>query len=184
MNFLDSAYLHNFVFNIELKRRELEQQNLTRSEDKRWFEDNYRVFSKKSAFTCLCCNKPVNMNLTKDKGTCYMPKSDDDGIDLIINKKGDFKPIFIQVKSRFKLNKGKPFIQNVGCATFKSRAAFYIIFIYFNEGTFEVECVWLVPYVKFEELAYLKKSGENYKSFYRFSANPHTEARVEGNRET
>lgn len=64
---MDSAYLHNSVFNIEEKRRELERQNLTRSEVKRWFEDNYRVFSRKSAFTCLCCNKPVNMNLTKDE---------------------------------------------------------------------------------------------------------------------
>lgn len=53
--------------------------------------------------------------------TCYYtPKSDDDGIDLIINKKSNFGPIFIQIKSRFKLNKGKQFIQNVGCATFKS----------------------------------------------------------------
>jgi hypothetical protein len=65
---LDSAYLHNSVFNIELKRRELEQQSLTRSEVRNWFERNYRVFSKKSAFTCLCCNKPVNMNLTKGEG--------------------------------------------------------------------------------------------------------------------
>jgi hypothetical protein len=65
---LNSAYLHNSIFNIELKRRELEQQNLKRFEVKRWFEDHYRVFSKKSAFTCLCCNKPVNMNLTKDEG--------------------------------------------------------------------------------------------------------------------
>lgn len=107
--------------------------------------------------------------------TCYTPKSDDDGIDLIINKKGDFIPVFIQVKSRFKLNNGKQFIQNVGCATFKSHTSFYIIFIYFNEMTFEVECVWLIPSVEFEKLAYLKKSGENYKSFYRFSANPLTD---------
>lgn len=75
---LDSAYLHNSVFNIELKRRELEQQNLTRAEVKRWFEDNYRVFSKKSAFTCLCCNKPVNMNLTKDEGRPFYFRHNDE----------------------------------------------------------------------------------------------------------
>lgn len=74
---LDSAYLHNYVFNIELKRRELEQQNLTRSEVKRWFEDSYRVFSKKSAFTCLCCNKPVNMNLTKEEGRPFYFRHND-----------------------------------------------------------------------------------------------------------
>ena len=75
---LDSAYLHNSVFNIELKRRELEQQNLTRYEVNRWFEDNYRVFSKKSAFTCLCCNKPVNMNLTKDEGRPFYFRHNDE----------------------------------------------------------------------------------------------------------
>ncbi|WP_342528200.1 hypothetical protein MKY84_04985 [Chryseomicrobium sp. FSL W7-1435] len=107
--------------------------------------------------------------------TCYTPKSDDNGIDLIINKKGDFKPIFIQVKSRFKLHKGRQFIQNIGLSTFISHAAFYIVFMHFNQETFEVECVWLIPSIKFEELAYLKKSGENYKSFYRFSANPYTD---------
>ncbi|MED4014461.1 hypothetical protein [Sutcliffiella cohnii] len=75
---MDSAYLHNSVFNIELKRRELEQQDLTRTEVKRWFEDNYRVFSKKSAFTCLCCNKPVNMNLTKDEGRPFYFRHNDE----------------------------------------------------------------------------------------------------------
>jgi hypothetical protein len=75
---LDSAYLHNSIFNIELKRRELEQQKLKRFEVKRWFEDHYRVFSKKSAFTCLCCNKPVNMNLTKDEGRPFYFRHNDE----------------------------------------------------------------------------------------------------------
>ncbi|WP_096156456.1 DUF7830 domain-containing protein [Bacillus sp. FJAT-45066] len=65
---MDSAYLNNSVFNIEMKRKELELQNMERSEVLRWFESNYRIFSKKSAFSCVCCNKPVNMNLTKDEG--------------------------------------------------------------------------------------------------------------------
>lgn len=75
---LDSAYLHNSIFNLELKRRELEQQNLARIEVNRWFEENYRVFSKKSAFTCLCCNKTVNMNLTKDEGRPFYFRHNDE----------------------------------------------------------------------------------------------------------
>jgi hypothetical protein len=75
---LDSAYLHNSVFNIELKRRELEEQNLTRSEVKGWFENNYRVFSKKSAFTCVCCNKPVSMNITIDEGRPFYFRHNDE----------------------------------------------------------------------------------------------------------
>jgi hypothetical protein len=75
---LDSAYLHNSIFNIEMKRRELEQQNLKRHEIVHRFESKYRVFSRKSAFTCLCCNKPVNMNLTKDEGRPFYFKHNDE----------------------------------------------------------------------------------------------------------
>lgn len=107
--------------------------------------------------------------------TSYVPKSDDDGIDIIINKKGDFRPLFIQVKSRFSLSKNGQFIQNVGESTFKSHPAFYIVFLLFNEKTFEVDRVWLIPSMEFEQKAYLKSSGLTYKSFYRFSANPSTD---------
>jgi hypothetical protein len=75
---MDSAILHGSVFNIELKRRELENQNLDRYEINRWFEEHYRAFSKKGAFTCLCCNKTVNMNLTKDEGRPFYFKHNDE----------------------------------------------------------------------------------------------------------
>lgn len=65
---MDAAFLHNSIFNIESKRRELDQQHLSREEVIKWFNNNYRVFSKKNAFTCIYCNKPVNMNLTKEEG--------------------------------------------------------------------------------------------------------------------
>lgn len=65
---MDSAFLHGTVFNIEIKRNELEKQNLDRNEIKKQFEKKYRTFSKKHAFTCLCCNSPVSMNLTRDEG--------------------------------------------------------------------------------------------------------------------
>ncbi|KGP74574.1 hypothetical protein [Pontibacillus yanchengensis] len=75
---MDSAYLHNSVFNIELKRKELEGKKMSRDEIKQWFENNYRVFSKKSAFTCLCCHKPVNMNLTKEEGRPFYFRHNDE----------------------------------------------------------------------------------------------------------
>ena len=76
--YLDSAKLHQLTFNIELKRKELEQKYTNRSELIRWFESHYRIFSKKSAFTCLCCNKPVNMNLTKAEGKSFYFKHNDE----------------------------------------------------------------------------------------------------------
>jgi hypothetical protein len=39
--------------------------------------------------------------------TCYTPKSDDDGIDLIINKKGDFKPNFYTSKKQIQIKQGE-----------------------------------------------------------------------------
>lgn len=106
------------------------------------------------------------------KLTCYSPNSDDDGIDLIVKPKSEFKPIFLQVKSRFKLQKNNQFHQNVGIKTFQSDKHFYLLFIYFPIEKLEVEKLWLIPSNKFRKLAYEKKAGKTYKSFYRFSANP------------
>ena len=75
---MDSAYLHNAIFNIELERRKLEKQNINRNEIIRRFESKYRSFSKKSAFTCLYCHKPVNMNLTIDEGRPFYFKHNDE----------------------------------------------------------------------------------------------------------
>lgn len=107
--------------------------------------------------------------------TCYTPDSDDDGIDIIVNQKSEFSTVYVQVKSRFKLNKNKRFVQNVGLKTFKSHPYFYITFMHFNPDDLEVETVWLIPSKEFEELAYLKSEGKSYKSFYRFNANPKSE---------
>lgn len=60
------------------------------------------------------------------KLTCYSPNSDDDGIDLIVKPKSKFKPIFLQVKSRFKLQKNCQFLQNVGIKTFQSNKHCYL----------------------------------------------------------
>ncbi|CAH2716697.1 hypothetical protein BACCIP111895_03885 [Neobacillus rhizosphaerae] len=60
--------MHGDVVNIEAKRIELEEQNLTRSEIREQLTSQYRVLSKKRALTCPCCDEPVNMNLTVDNG--------------------------------------------------------------------------------------------------------------------
>ncbi|RPF54432.1 hypothetical protein [Aquisalibacillus elongatus] len=107
--------------------------------------------------------------------TCYTPSSDDDGIDIIVNAKGEFNTLYIQVKSRFNLNKKKRFVTNIGCKTFKSHSSFYIIFMYFSPKDLEVETVWLIPSKDFEQLAYLISEGKSHKSSYRFAANPKSE---------
>ncbi|MCR9173574.1 MAG: hypothetical protein NXI10_13820 [bacterium] len=106
--------------------------------------------------------------------TCYTPNSDDDGIDLIINPKSEFKPIFIQVKSRFVLQKSGRFVQNVGKGTFSANKNFFLLFMYFDEASMEVDTLWFIPSIEFASLAYDKKEGKTYKSFYRFNAGPNS----------
>lgn len=107
---------------------------------------------------------------SKGKLTCYTPNSDDDGIDLIVNPRNEFKPLFIQIKSRFVLQKSGQFIQNVGMKTFSANKMFYLLFVYFNQSTLEVDRIWLIPSLDFESLAIKVKEGERFKPFYRFSA--------------
>ncbi|MEM6814075.1 MAG: hypothetical protein AAF600_06730 [Bacteroidota bacterium] len=104
--------------------------------------------------------------------TCYTPNSDDDGIDLIVNPKGQIKPLFIQIKGRFKLQTTGQFIQNVGINTFVAHPSFYLVFAYYNLELVDVQHLWLIPSLEFADIAYEKPAGETYKSFYRFSANP------------
>lgn len=104
--------------------------------------------------------------------SCFRPITDDDGLDLIISPKGEFKPLFIQVKSRFVLQKNGRFIQNVGFGTFKPHKSFYVLFVLFNQKTLEIDAIWFVPSLDFSKKAFHKKAGETYKSFYRITANP------------
>jgi len=106
--------------------------------------------------------------------TCYTPNTDDDGIDLVVNPKGSITPLFIQIKSRFVLQKNGRYIHNVGKKTFVTHRCFYLLFVYFNQMTLEVDKLWLVPSSDFALLAYDKAEGTSYKSFYRFNAGPNS----------
>lgn len=99
---------------------------------------NYISTKQKGAITENRASEIITLS-SRGRLTCYTPNSDDDGIDLIVNPKGTFKPLFIQVKSRFKLQKSGQFIQNVGANTFSADKSFYILFIYFNKETLEID---------------------------------------------
>lgn len=100
--------------------------------------------------------------------TCFAPDSDDDGIDIIINRKMDFKPIFVQIKSRFNLNNGL-FSQDIGTNTFRADKKFWICFIYYNPDNFDIENIWLIPSIDFHEKSN-EINPENYKQKLRFAA--------------
>ncbi|MEH7304206.1 hypothetical protein [Neobacillus drentensis] len=65
---MEEALLHGEFINIETKRLELESENIRRDDIINQLNKRYRALSKKKAFTCRCCDEPVNLNLTKEEG--------------------------------------------------------------------------------------------------------------------
>ena len=109
---------------------------------------------------------------SKGQLSSFMPIVDDDGLDLVVCPKGEFKPLFIQIKSRFNLQKNKSYIHNVGLQTFKANKHFYLLFVLFDLQNIEIVALWLVPSLAFKENAVEIKEGETFKGFYRFTASP------------
>ena len=102
--------------------------------------------------------------------SCFIPDSDDDGIDAIVNLKGSFTPIFLQVKSRYNLNNGQ-FLQDIGTNTFRVDKRFYIVFFYYNIQKYEIENIWLIPSKDFKEKS-VEINPKDYKQKLRFTASP------------
>ena len=61
------------------------------------------------------------------------------GIDLIIVKSGVFQPLFIQVKSRFNLQKNRAIIADISLKTFNPHHSYYVVIAYFNPSTLEID---------------------------------------------
>ncbi len=64
---MNAAILHNNGVNIEELRIRMEGLGFKRQEIKAKLENDYRIFSKKKAFHCLCCDSPVEMVLPLDR---------------------------------------------------------------------------------------------------------------------
>jgi len=106
--------------------------------------------------------------------TCYTANADDDGIDLIVNLKGDVNPLFIQVKSRFGLEKNGRFAHNVGVNTCKNHPLLYYIFLLYNQEHRDILCAWIVPSGDlFSKIKISQITGR--QNHLRFGANPTSE---------
>ncbi|MCK4642534.1 hypothetical protein KAU32_02735 [bacterium] len=69
----------------------------------------------------------------------YKPVTDTEGIDLIVVKNGIYQPIFLQVKSRFKLHETGSFIIDVRKKTFNPHHSFFVVGAYFDPKTIEID---------------------------------------------
>jgi len=96
----------------------------------------------------------------------YKPVSDTEGIDLIIVKSGIFQPIFIQVKSRFNLQKNRAIIADISLKTFNPHHSYYVVIAYFNPANLEInDYILLIPTNEVRENAVIvnTKYGQRYR---------------------
>ena len=107
----------------------------------------------------------------------YTPASDIEAIDLIVLKKGEFRPLYIQVKGRFGLSgRGRNlFIQDVRVKSFRPHPLFYVVFAYFDPGSLELyDNLFLVPSEDMKRIGTLIHGGRKGDKRYRIatSLNP------------
>ena len=98
----------------------------------------------------------------------YRPVIDTRGIDLIILKDGVFIPIYLQVKSRFQVQKKDQLILTVAKNTFKEHHAYYLVGISFEPDKAEIgEQILFMPSKKVIEMANVVNN--NGKEYYRIN---------------
>lgn len=66
--------MHGGLVDVEQERMKVEQQLRSREEVKAYFEERYRSFSQKGAFTCLDCREAVSINLPNREGSPFFFK--------------------------------------------------------------------------------------------------------------
>jgi hypothetical protein len=94
--------------------------------------------------------------------TCYRPISDDEGIDIIVKKRGEAEVAYIQVKSTFG-DKSRGFVSSVKEKNIVNKRRMLMVFVYFDLTDGDIhEHVFCVPAPEFLRLTKNedKKPGE------------------------
>lgn len=95
--------------------------------------------------------------------SCYRPISDDEGIDIIVKKRGELDVVYVQVKSTFGY-KDRGFVSTVKEKSIVNKERMLILFVYFDLSEGDLfEQVFCVPAPDFLRLTH----NENKKSGHR-----------------
>lgn len=90
----------------------------------------------------------------------YKPVIDNEGIDLVVLKNGQFHPIFLQVKSRFNAYDSQKLILTVS-QNFKAHHSYYLVGVSFNPETLTIdEPILFMPSKDLQEKAIKLKDGK------------------------
>lgn len=96
-----------------------------------------------------------------------IPFVDDEGIDIVITLKGGGRTIFIQVKSRFTLIRGRYYRSQVRKKNFVPRKDLFIIFAYYDKTKALLgDTLWLIPSTDFVK----SLKGQTNKRVYVFQS--------------
>lgn len=103
---------------------------------------------------------------------------DDEGVDLVLQRRNRPETLALQVKSRLTTARGiaerKRFQSQVRAATLRPRDDLYMLFVVANPTTFDLGPIWLVPSKEFIENA---PAGSSGKHRFVASAKPGTKDR-------
>lgn len=99
----------------------------------------------------------------------YHPSSDIEGVDLVVKKKGIFQPLFIQVKSRWKLLRDRGLLFQVAEKNLRSHHTYYLIGAYFDPKQLALyDLLVFIPTKKIKKEATVIKTRDRGVS-YRFT---------------
>lgn len=93
----------------------------------------------------------------------YKPTNDTEGIDLIVVKNGVYQPLFLQVKSNYKLHGGRNLLVQVGDRTLHPHHTLFVVGAYFNPKELEIndKLVFIPSEIVHKEGQKVKLSGTN-----------------------
>ncbi len=104
------------------------------------------------------------ITLYGDEGlSCYKPISDDEGIDLIVKRRGRLEVVYLQVKSTYGYKQDRGFVSTVKDKGLIDKARNIIVFVYFDLATGDFyDNIFCIPMPDFLRLTF--NSNKNIKS--------------------
>lgn len=152
-------------------------------ENQNYIQKTHTRYNKGGSKITKIYNFPISNNLsTKQKGdiaearvaelitiygkeglSCYKPISDDEGIDIIVKRKGKFEIVYIQVKSTYGYDKNRGFVSSVKEKTLVNKERYLFVFVYFDLTQGDLfDQIFCIPAPDFLRLTQnnLKKTGD------------------------
>lgn len=106
------------------------------------------------------------ITLYGDEGlSCYRPMSDDEGIDIIVKRRGKLDVVYVQVKSTYGY-KDKGFVSSVKESSVVNKERMLVIFVYFDLSEGDLfDQVFCIPAPDFLRLTHNKNKKPGHRVF-------------------